>query len=60
MKLTKKEVLELAKNLYSVTGIECQHVSELNSKSTTSEYNEAWIMDRGYFRGLADTIYNYT
>ena len=60
MELTKEEILKLAERLYSVTGIKCITVTELKKNATTKDFNIAWKSDRNYFRGLADTIYDYT
>ena len=60
MNHTKEEILKLAQNLYSITGIECISVSELKETSSLRDFNIAWNNDRNYFRGLADTIYTNT
>ena len=60
MDYTKEEILKLCSELYSVTGIQPINVSELDKNASVEDFNIAWIADRNYFRGLADTIYDYT
>lgn len=54
--LNKKEILELVKQIESFTGIQCIHINELQENATNEEYYHAWILDRTWFKGYADTI----
>tara|TARA_R110000851_G_scaffold172854_1_gene319152 strand:- start:274 stop:456 length:183 start_codon:yes stop_codon:yes gene_type:complete len=60
MDYTKEEILKLCSRLYSFTGIEPISVSELDKDASVEDFNIAWLEDRNYFRGLADTIYTIT
>ena len=58
--MTKKEIKALAKQLESVTGIECINVKQLRHNAPLEMWQDAWITDKAWFRGLADTIYDNT
>ena len=58
--MTVEEILKSAENIYFVTGIKLVEVSELNDSNTVEEFNIAWVKDRNYLRGVADTIYDLT
>ena len=60
MNFTKEEILKMCSKLYAITGIETITVNELDKNASVEDFNIAWLSERNYFRGVADTIYNYT
>lgn len=58
--MTKKEIKQKVLSLEKITGIKCIHTSKLRYNAPIDMWREAWRLDRNWFRGFADTIYENT